>query len=155
MALSRPPPLAVPVCTACILVFSCACGVAGESPCGVCPSLPLPPPSFIRRRLNIQPCNCVVPLHIRMFECVYCACVCLQGSPFDGADLLRAGVHVAASAVIFKQKIESASDESLVDADTLCIYRCVGCFFCRAGSDDLQLHPRVFFFFSLYIGLIP
>jgi hypothetical protein len=39
-----PPPLAVPVCTACILVFSCACGVACESPCGVHPSLAPSPP---------------------------------------------------------------------------------------------------------------
>ncbi len=94
-------------------------------------SCPIPPVGLLCRRLNIHPCTCTVPIHIRMFvcACVLCVCVRAQGSPFDGADLLRAGVHVAASAVIFKQKIESASDESLVDADTLCIYRCVGCSF--------------------------
>ena len=46
-----------------------------------------------------------------------------QGSPFTSADLIRAGVHVAVSAVIFKQKIDNSGDESLVDADTICIYR--------------------------------
>ena len=144
MALSHTPPFAVPVCTACMLVFSCACSVACEVR-AVCTLLfPHPPVGLLCRRLHIHPCTCAVPIHIRRL-CAHALCVRAQGSPFDGADLLRAGVHVAASAVIFKQKIESASDESLVDADTLCIYRCVGCFFVVLVVMTCNC-TRVFFF---------
>ncbi len=48
-----------------------------------------------------------------------------QGSPFLSADLKRAGVSAARSAIIFKQNIGLGTDASLVDADTICIYRCV------------------------------
>lgn len=47
----------------------------------------------------------------------------VQGSPFTSADLHRAGVHKAVTSIIFKQNITKRDDMSLVDADTICIYR--------------------------------
>ena len=51
--------------------------------------------------------------------------LCGQGSPFVSADLIRAGVGSAASAMVFKQRLGSDSEVSLVDADVVCIYRFV------------------------------
>ena len=46
-----------------------------------------------------------------------------QGSPFVSADLIRAGVPNATAAIVFKQRLGSEAEVSLVDADVVCIYR--------------------------------
>ncbi len=52
-------------------------------------------------------------------------CWCDQGSPFVSDDLIRAGVRHASSALVFKQSLCSVDNVALLDADMVCIYRCV------------------------------
>ncbi len=40
-------------------------------------------------------------------------------------DLIRAGVRHASSALVFKQSLCSVDNVALLDADMVCIYRCV------------------------------